>query len=120
MYVRVHSVDDIRDGSRGKTVRVNGYQCEMKASSDELTVTAVDEDLIGTGDRAGTPKLIKRNVAVSFTAQEVKRLVDEALSSGLLTATSSGFKSKKSARGMRGANTGQIKVELSIQLVPRA
>lgn len=87
MYVKVHSVDDIRDGSRGKTVRVNGYDFDINSSSNELTVTAQDEELIGTGDRAGTPKLIKRTVTVAFTAQDVKLLVDEALSSGLLAAT---------------------------------
>lgn len=95
MHLKVRSVDEIRDGSRGKTVRVSDHDCDVRASLSGLTVVASDEDLIGTGDRAGTPRLIKKTATINFTAEEVKRLVDVALDSGLLAATVSIPRKKK-------------------------
>jgi hypothetical protein len=102
MEARLHVVDEERElydrKSKGKNSWVSGDEYTIEPSSKELTIVAHTSEYIGSGDRGGTPKRIVRTLTLWLSPRDLKRFVNAAFDSGLLTAAVTIAKPKKAKR----------------------
>jgi hypothetical protein len=89
MEAKLHSIDNEREfwkgASKGKKSWVSTNELEVDATSGQLIITASSSEFIGSGDRGGIPKNIRRTLTLWLSPRDLKRIVDTALRSGLLT-----------------------------------
>jgi hypothetical protein len=102
MEASLHSIDDEREfrerAPKGKKSWISTDKLEVKVASGQLIVTAGSSEYIGSGDRGGIPKNIRRTLTLWLSARDLKRIVDPALHSGLLTIVTELPKKKKTKK----------------------
>jgi HSP20 family molecular chaperone IbpA len=105
MEARLHSIDYEREfwelprwASKGKKSWIATDEIEVKPSGGQLVVTAASSEYIGSGDRGGIPKNIRRTLTLWLSPRDLKRMVDAAFRAGLLSISTELPKQRKTKR----------------------
>lgn len=102
MEAQLHAVDDEREfharPSKGKKSWVYSEDFEIQPSTGQVMITARTSEQIGSGDRGGIPKDIRRTLTLWLSSRDIKRIVNAAFSAGLLTAAVEIAKPKKAKK----------------------
>ena len=99
MQATLHAIDDEREHyhdrpSKGRNSSVYSDDFEIHPSVGELIVTAKESEWTG-GGRGGKLKDIRRTLTLWLSSRDIKRIVDAALSAGLLITAVKIAKPKK-------------------------
>lgn len=86
MEASIHSKDDEKDGSRGKTHRVYSDKLAIRTFGTRLILTASDGEYYAPQDWMAVtpPRDIVRKLRLEFTAADLKQILDAALAANLL------------------------------------
>lgn len=86
MEASIHSKDDEKDKSPGKTHRVYTDALTVRCFSGRLVLTAADDEYYCPQDfRAVTPiRDITRTLRIELTAKDLKQILDVALRANLI------------------------------------
>jgi hypothetical protein len=92
MNATLHSKDDYKENSRGKTSRVWSDSPGYEIRGSTLVVTAMCSDYycpndLGVFGSSTPPRDIQRRLAIEFTPEDLQRLLDTALKAGLIEVT---------------------------------
>src|SRR5205814_7222782 len=108
MEARLHSIDHEREfwdfprrTSKGKKSWIATDDLEVKPSGGQLVVTAASSEYIGSGDRGGIPKNIRRTLTLWLSPRDLKQMVDAAFHAGLLSVSTEVPKEKKGKRAAK-------------------
>ena len=90
MEAHIHAVDKEREffhdrPSKGKRSWVADDAFTIQVHSGALYVAATSSEWIGSGERGGAVKDLSRTLSLWLTPHDLKRLLDAAISAGLLT-----------------------------------
>ena len=89
MEAKLHSIDREREfwerASKGKKSWIATDELDVKASAGQIVITAASSEYIGSGDRGGIPKNIRRTLTLWLSPRDLKHIVDVTLRSGILT-----------------------------------